>query len=206
MWHYIFVSASTVFKLWSFSILSNTNVFLCNKVFVFSFPSADFSSLSFFQVLTTLQDLSTPKHFLWFMFLSHLMRFEFDLGLVTAMDRKRWHLWKLKEQKSKITQIWIQKGSLFFVVLVLAKSKAMSVKKRAFSINIEEAAVDFFNHLLQEKPRIPVFIPLILIAWAIERWVFSASTWVPLALAVWTTIQVLTPQYVFCPQYVSTKS
>uniref|UniRef100_A0A368UHP9 C2 domain-containing protein n=2 Tax=Glycine max TaxID=3847 RepID=A0A368UHP9_SOYBN len=65
----------------------------------------------------------------------------------------------------------------------------MSVKKRAFSINIEEAAVDFFNHLLQEKPRIPVFVPLILIAWAIERWVFSASTWVPLALAVWTTIQ-----------------
>ncbi|KAG5022094.1 hypothetical protein JHK85_018436 [Glycine max] len=65
----------------------------------------------------------------------------------------------------------------------------MSLKKRALSINIEEAAVDFFNHLLQEKPRIPVFIPLILIAWAIERWVFSASTWVPLALAVWTTIQ-----------------
>ncbi|RZC02143.1 Multiple C2 and transmembrane domain-containing protein 1 isoform C [Glycine soja] len=67
----------------------------------------------------------------------------------------------------------------------------MSLKKRALSINIEEAAVDFFNHLLQEKPRIPVFIPLILIAWAIERWVFSASTWVPLALAVWTTIQLL---------------
>ncbi|ESW24745.1 hypothetical protein PHAVU_004G156400 [Phaseolus vulgaris] len=65
----------------------------------------------------------------------------------------------------------------------------MSLKKRVLSINIEEAAVDFFNHLLQEKPRIPVFIPLILIAWAVERWLFSASSWVPLALAVWTTIQ-----------------
>ncbi|KAJ1379535.1 Synaptotagmin-like mitochondrial-lipid-binding domain [Sesbania bispinosa] len=62
----------------------------------------------------------------------------------------------------------------------------MSRKKRVFSINnIEEAAVEFFNHLLQEKPRIPFFVPLILIAWAIERWVFSFSTWVPLALAVW---------------------
>nr|KYP69703.1 Multiple C2 and transmembrane domain-containing protein 1 [Cajanus cajan] len=65
----------------------------------------------------------------------------------------------------------------------------MSLKKRGLSNNIEEAAVDFFNHLLQEKPRIPVFIPVILIAWAVERWLFSASTWVPLALAVWTTIQ-----------------
>ncbi|KAJ1405713.1 Synaptotagmin-like mitochondrial-lipid-binding domain [Sesbania bispinosa] len=62
----------------------------------------------------------------------------------------------------------------------------MSGKKRVFSINnIEEAAVEFFNHLLQEKPQIPFFVPLILIAWAIERWVFSFSTWVPLALAVW---------------------
>lgn len=71
----------------------------------------------------------------------------------------------------------------------------MTLKKRVLSINIEEAAVDFFNHLLQEKPRIPVFIPLILIAWAVERWLFSASSWVPLALAVWTTIQVFSPHF-----------
>lgn len=81
------------------------------------------------------------------------------------------------------------------MILVLTKSKTMNLKKRVLSINIEEAAVDFFNHLLQEKPRIPVFIPLILIAWAVERWLFSASSWVPLALAVWTTIQVLTPHF-----------
>ncbi|XP_019443304.1 PREDICTED: synaptotagmin-5-like isoform X4 [Lupinus angustifolius] len=66
----------------------------------------------------------------------------------------------------------------------------MSRKKMRFSVsNIEEAAVNFFNYLLQEKPQIPIFIPLILIAWAIERWVFSFSTWVPLVLAVWATIQ-----------------
>ncbi|XP_027359435.1 synaptotagmin-5 isoform X2 [Abrus precatorius] len=65
----------------------------------------------------------------------------------------------------------------------------MNRKKGVISINVEEAAVDFFNHLLQEQPRITFFIPLFLIAWAIERWVFSVSTWVPLALAVWTTIQ-----------------
>ncbi|CAL5186560.1 unnamed protein product [Lathyrus oleraceus] len=66
----------------------------------------------------------------------------------------------------------------------------MSRKKRVFSIeNIEEVAVDFFNYLLQEKPKISFFIPFILIALAIEKWVFSFSTWVPLALAVWATIQ-----------------
>ncbi|KAE9586055.1 hypothetical protein Lalb_Chr24g0397841 [Lupinus albus] len=67
----------------------------------------------------------------------------------------------------------------------------MSRKKMRFSVssNIEEAAVNFFNYLLQEKPQIAFFIPLILIAWAIERWVFSFSTWVPLVLAVWATMQ-----------------
>ncbi|CAI8594875.1 unnamed protein product [Vicia faba] len=66
----------------------------------------------------------------------------------------------------------------------------MSRKKRVFSIeNIEEVAVDFFNYLLQEKPKISFFIPFILIALVIEKWVFSFSTWVPLALAVWATIQ-----------------
>ncbi|CAL5186561.1 unnamed protein product [Lathyrus oleraceus] len=66
----------------------------------------------------------------------------------------------------------------------------MSRKKRVFSIeNIEEVSVDFFNYLLQEKPKIPFFIPFILIALAIEKWVFSFSTWVPLALAVWATMQ-----------------
>ncbi|XP_019457985.1 PREDICTED: extended synaptotagmin-1-like isoform X2 [Lupinus angustifolius] len=66
----------------------------------------------------------------------------------------------------------------------------MSRRKRVLSVsNIEEATVKFFNHILQEKPQIPFFIPLILIAWAIERWVFPFSTWVPLVIAVWATIQ-----------------
>ncbi|KAE9588223.1 hypothetical protein Lal_00002845 [Lupinus albus] len=55
--------------------------------------------------------------------------------------------------------------------------------------SIEEAEVNFANYLMQEKPKILFFIPLILIAWAIERWVFPLSTWVPLLLAVWATIQ-----------------
>ncbi|XP_004512919.1 uncharacterized protein [Cicer arietinum] len=62
-------------------------------------------------------------------------------------------------------------------------------KKRVFSVDIEEAIVDFFNYLLQEKPKISFFIPLILIAWVIEKWVMSFSSWLPLALAVWATIQ-----------------
>lgn len=79
------------------------------------------------------------------------------------------------------------KGCFDFVA-----SKAMSIrKKRVFSVDIEEAIVDFFNYLLQEKPKISFFIPLILIAWVIEKWVMSFSSWLPLALAVWATIQVL---------------
>ncbi|OIW16014.1 hypothetical protein TanjilG_04549 [Lupinus angustifolius] len=63
----------------------------------------------------------------------------------------------------------------------------MDRKKRVSSF--EEAEVNFASHLMQEKPKILFFIPLILIAWAIEKWVFPFSTWVPLLLAVWATIQ-----------------
>lgn len=50
-------------------------------------------------------------------------------------------------------------------------------------------AVEFFNYVIEEKPFLPVLIPLVLLAWAIERWVFSFSNWVPLAVAVWATVQ-----------------
>ncbi|XP_015966672.1 synaptotagmin-5 [Arachis duranensis] len=66
----------------------------------------------------------------------------------------------------------------------------MSRKKRGLLFNIEEVAVDFFfNHLLKEKPSIPFFIPLLLVAWAIEKWMFSFSTWVPILLVMWIAIQ-----------------
>ena len=55
---------------------------------------------------------------------------------------------------------------------------------------VEAAALDFLEHLLKEKPQIPIVVPLILIAWAIERWLFSLSNWVPLAVCVWATLQV----------------
>lgn len=61
-------------------------------------------------------------------------------------------------------------------------------KKRSFNV---EDAVDFLNYLKVEKPLFPVLIALILLGWAIERWVFSFSNWVPLVVAVWATIQVL---------------
>ncbi|XP_058009896.1 uncharacterized protein LOC110662430 isoform X2 [Hevea brasiliensis] len=61
------------------------------------------------------------------------------------------------------------------------------------SFNIEEV-VEFFNHLYVEKPFLPFFIPLVLVCWGIERWVFSLSSWVPLVLAVWATIQYCSNQ------------
>lgn len=58
-------------------------------------------------------------------------------------------------------------------------------------LRIEKAAVDFSNHILEKNPLIPFIIPVILIAWAVERWLFSFSNWIPLALAVWVTRQVM---------------
>ncbi|XP_022924106.1 synaptotagmin-5-like [Cucurbita moschata] len=52
-----------------------------------------------------------------------------------------------------------------------------------------EGALEFFRHLMREKPFLPFLIPLVLVAWSIERWVFSLSNWVPLAVAVWATLQ-----------------
>ncbi|KAJ7970373.1 putative Synaptotagmin [Quillaja saponaria] len=61
-------------------------------------------------------------------------------------------------------------------------------KKKNFGFSVEEA-LHFFKHLRVEKPLIPILIPLVLIGWAIERWVFSFSNWVPLAVAVWASTQ-----------------
>lgn len=60
-------------------------------------------------------------------------------------------------------------------------------KKRGF--NVEEA-VEFLNYLTVEKPLLPFLIGLIALGWAVERWVFPFSNWVPLVVAVWATIQV----------------
>ncbi|KAG7944615.1 hypothetical protein I3843_15G110900 [Carya illinoinensis] len=64
----------------------------------------------------------------------------------------------------------------------------MSTRRRRRAFSFDETLV-FLNRLIAEKPLLPSLIPLILVAWAIERWVFSFSHWVPLAVAVWTTIQ-----------------
>ncbi|XP_057472907.1 uncharacterized protein LOC130761430 isoform X1 [Actinidia eriantha] len=59
-------------------------------------------------------------------------------------------------------------------------------KKRSFDLN---EAVEFLNHLLVDKSLLPFIIPLVLVGWAIEKWIFSFSNWVPLVVAVWATIQ-----------------
>ena len=64
----------------------------------------------------------------------------------------------------------------------------MSGRKKRALMNVDEV-VDFFNNIILEKPYLPLLIPLILILWAIEKWIFSLSNWFPLVLAVWATIQ-----------------
>lgn len=50
-------------------------------------------------------------------------------------------------------------------------------------------AREFFNQVMVEQPLLPFLIPLGLFAWLVERWVVPFSNWVPLAAAVWATIQ-----------------
>eukprot|EP00252_Welwitschia_mirabilis_P021688 TRINITY_DN5627_c0_g1_i1.p1 TRINITY_DN5627_c0_g1~~TRINITY_DN5627_c0_g1_i1.p1 ORF type:complete len:842 (-),score=186.13 TRINITY_DN5627_c0_g1_i1:179-2704(-) len=60
--------------------------------------------------------------------------------------------------------------------------------KRLKDICSKEAS-DLWNHIREEKPLLPFLLPLILFAWILERWLVPFSNWVPLFVAVWTTIQ-----------------
>ncbi|KQK02519.1 extended synaptotagmin-1 [Brachypodium distachyon] len=61
-------------------------------------------------------------------------------------------------------------------------------KKRLKKLHAKDA-LEFFNHVMVEQPLLPFLIPLGLFAWFLERWVVPFSNWVPLAAAVWATIQ-----------------
>lgn len=52
-----------------------------------------------------------------------------------------------------------------------------------------DEALAFLDHLISDNPLLPFLIPFILLTWAFERWIFSFSNWVPLAVVVWATIQ-----------------
>lgn len=60
-------------------------------------------------------------------------------------------------------------------------------KRSLFNV---DGVMDFFNNVMMEKPYLPLLIPLVLMLWALEKWIFSLSNWVPLVLAVWVTVQV----------------
>ncbi|KAK2987529.1 hypothetical protein RJ640_030198 [Escallonia rubra] len=61
-------------------------------------------------------------------------------------------------------------------------------RDRRIGFDMNEA-IEFFSQLLVDKPLIPFMVPLVLILWGFEKWFFSLSNWVPLAVAVWATIQ-----------------
>lgn len=62
------------------------------------------------------------------------------------------------------------------------------VKKKLKKLYGRDAR-EFFNQVMVEQPLLPFLIPLGLFAWFVERWVVPFSNWVPLAAAVWATIQ-----------------
>ncbi|XP_075522866.1 synaptotagmin-2-like isoform X1 [Primulina tabacum] len=60
------------------------------------------------------------------------------------------------------------------------------VKMRALDWN---SALEFSNKMLDEKPLLPLVVPLLLVLWTFEKWFFPLSNWIALILAVWVTIQ-----------------
>ncbi|PPD84291.1 hypothetical protein GOBAR_DD18801 [Gossypium barbadense] len=68
----------------------------------------------------------------------------------------------------------------------------MGRRKRRSVFNVD-GVMDFFNNVMMEKPYLPLLIPLVLMLWALEKWIFSLSNWVPLVLAVWVTVQCNIP-------------
>ncbi|ONK81485.1 uncharacterized protein A4U43_C01F29630 [Asparagus officinalis] len=62
------------------------------------------------------------------------------------------------------------------------------VTKRLRKLYAKDAK-KFLNHVIEDKPLLPFLIPLGFFAWAIERWLVPFSNWVPLAFAVWATIE-----------------
>ncbi|KAM7267043.1 hypothetical protein ACFE04_009209 [Oxalis oulophora] len=49
--------------------------------------------------------------------------------------------------------------------------------------------MEFLNFLVAEKHFVLCLVPLVFLLWAFERWVVSISNWVPLIVAVWSTLQ-----------------
>lgn len=64
----------------------------------------------------------------------------------------------------------------------------MSRRKNRSFINLKEAK-EFSSHIMGEKPPFSLLIPVVLVGWAVEKWIFSFVNWVPLVVAVWATIQ-----------------
>lgn len=81
----------------------------------------------------------------------------------------------------------------------------MVKKKRASSWDVREV-MDFLNQLIADKPFLPVVIPVFLVVWGIEKWIFSLTNWVPLVVAVWAVFQVTFILYWFWMRITSTIS
>lgn len=58
-------------------------------------------------------------------------------------------------------------------------------------------AVEFLNNMMDEKPLVLLMVPLLLGLWAFEKWLFSLSTWLAFALAVWAPIQVISNTFFY---------
>lgn len=76
------------------------------------------------------------------------------------------------------------------VLLVVEAVNWKGIEMKPFGFNVEET-VEFLRHAALGKPFLPYLVPLFFLAWGFDKWVFSFSNWIPLAIAVWATLQVI---------------
>lgn len=72
----------------------------------------------------------------------------------------------------------------------VCESSNKNMPRRRLREFYRREAVEFWSHVVEERPLLPFLIPLVILAWALERWIVHFSNWVPLAVAVWAMIQV----------------
>lgn len=70
----------------------------------------------------------------------------------------------------------------FFWVIGMGRKK-----KSDFSVR---EVVEGLRNFFVQRPLVLAVVPLILVLWVVEKWIFSISSWVPLVVAVWAALQV----------------
>ncbi|KAK9091297.1 hypothetical protein Sjap_024474 [Stephania japonica] len=54
---------------------------------------------------------------------------------------------------------------------------------------VKRQVMEFLEYVMEHRPMFQFWVPLVFVAWGVERWLIPLSNWVPLFVCVWATIQ-----------------